>query len=206
MPVESLTQEDSLELKRLLDIVRGNILAGDRRPWPSGEIADLVQGCTANPAPEVIMVDLNLNNFLMRHRTSVTDGGKDPGPWTGWHIPGGFMPAGMSFRDKIIAICKEDADIGPENIIDIVGVIAIGEWNNPNLSAHHPYGNPLSLPVVVMVDAYAVDVGAGSNRIWCRVKDGMPNGMMNTDGRHEAFLNQFFAWIEAGCKHHVPII
>jgi len=74
----SLTTNESTELMTLLGLIRSNVLAGDRRPWSSGEMADLVQGCTTGVAPEVFITDQYHNYYLMRHRTSKVDGGKTP--------------------------------------------------------------------------------------------------------------------------------
>ncbi|HEY4502318.1 MAG TPA: hypothetical protein VJH21_00610 [Candidatus Paceibacterota bacterium] len=112
----------------------------------------------------------------------------------------------MSVREKILAVCQEDAGIPPSAINEIVGILGVGEWNDMGKSKPHPYGNPVSLPVVVMVDVNRVDVSWGSKRQWCRTEDGIPEGMIDTDGRHEAFLNLFFHWKRGGCVAHVPII
>ncbi len=166
--------------KNFLARIRTEVQRGSKRPWPDGECFELVQGCTSGVAIELILTRNNHTEFLLRRRTP----NKDPGPWNGWHIPGGWLPGNCSIADKTRVIAIEDTGI--KEIGSLQGPVAVQSWTGTGKP--HPFGYPISLVFITETKSKA--------RSDDRVKwfSDIPKGMADTDGRHEHYLRQFFAW------------
>lgn len=192
------SEKDRKAFLRMAAYISEQFAKGNKRPCDDVETAKALYSMTSNPVPEVLVVTEDYQKILLRLRTPETD----PGIYHGWHIFGGFMQAHISTKDKVFEICKEDGGIEPSDITKIVGIIARRDWHG-----QHEYAHPVSELVIVVVPRKILEKIAEKrdDLELFDVADGIPKGMINSNGIHEELLEEYFAWVASPHRFAISV-